>query len=456
MNSYIGKHILPDLLVMGRIGVLVDAPNFTGQSLADVPRDFRPYIYCYPVEQIPLLVESEVGSQSDFKAVLLTDQYSETNYLTGVSNTYQSYRYYYINDDTGFVNLQLLDKDGVENGPVIELRLKSIPFVMFDIGDSLIKDVCRHQVALMNLISSDTSYAIESNFPFLTKQVGNNNAGQHLKGEDEYAEVGLKKGLTYPRNSDRPQFVSPPTEPMKASLMLRKEIKDEVRELVSGAISDLGDEGTIESGLAAIGLELERGENRVAAYWATYEHNDIEDRDLPTIKYPEQWSLKTTDERIEEASKLSDTMYKVPGRKVKKEIAKLAAAALLRGKVKTEVLDEIMEDIDKVPYCTSDPKTIIAAKKQGLISDETGALALGGTPDEYKKAQEDQARRAAAIVAAQSDAAAARGNPDGSADPSSPDKEKEGASDAAGKLGGEREDGVRGEGEEIKDEGESI
>ena len=33
-------------------------------------------------------------------------------------------------------------------GPV-ELELTRIPFVLLDIGDSLIKDVCHHQIALL-------------------------------------------------------------------------------------------------------------------------------------------------------------------------------------------------------------------------------------------------------------------------------------------------------------------
>src|SRR3972149_3678542 len=80
MSSFIGKHILPDLLVMGRIGVLVDAPRVKGQTRADVPGGWRPSIYCYPVEQIPLVVESDSGKPSDFKAVLVVDNYQEANY----------------------------------------------------------------------------------------------------------------------------------------------------------------------------------------------------------------------------------------------------------------------------------------------------------------------------------------------------------------------------------------
>ena len=52
----------------------------------------------------------------------------------------------------------------------MELELTRIPFVLLDIGDSMIKDVVNHQIALLNLVSSDVNYALKSNFPFYIEQ----------------------------------------------------------------------------------------------------------------------------------------------------------------------------------------------------------------------------------------------------------------------------------------------
>ena len=56
--------------------------------------------------------------------------------------------------------------------------------MLLDIGDSIIKDVCDYQIALLNLLSSDVSYALRANFPFLVKQDDQFGAGDHLKQYD--------------------------------------------------------------------------------------------------------------------------------------------------------------------------------------------------------------------------------------------------------------------------------
>lgn len=446
MNAFLGKCVLPELLPMSRVGVLVDAPPFAGGTRADVPANFRPYVYTYPVERIKWAIEAEPEHESDFMAVLLRDEHRTADVRTGKFDVVESFLYYFIDESTGRVNVQRLDSNGtVEDSR--ELSLTAIPFVMFDIGSSLIEDAARHQIALLNLISSDTNYAIDTNFPFLTRQRDSKFEGEHLRGEDDKVEAGPKKGIWYGQAAERPQYIGPPTAPLLASLELRKELKDEIRELVSGAVAALGEEGTVDSGLAFIGLCLAHGENRIYDHWTAYEQLDPAERKRPEVIYPTTWSIKTEAERIEDASALADTMYKLPGRKVKKEIAKLVADKLLRGLVTSDVLAEVKSEIDAAPYCTSDPEIIIPAKEQGLMSADTGALALGGLPGEAEKAKQDQADRAAAIVAAQADADAARGNADGSVTPGeSPALEKEGSRDKSADLGGDGEPGVRGEG----------
>ena len=81
----------------------------------------------------------------------------------------------WINKETGFVNLQYYQSNGVPIEPngtpcptgehPLELKIKRIPFVLLDIGESLLKDAAHDQVAMLNLTSSDVSYAISQQLP---------------------------------------------------------------------------------------------------------------------------------------------------------------------------------------------------------------------------------------------------------------------------------------------------
>lgn len=456
MNAYLGSEVLADVLVMGRAGVLVDAPRINGVSQADVPKGWSPYLTTYPVEAMPILVPADNGDPSEYKAALLVDKFYTSDFGSGVYNVQTRYRWYYVNPDTGLVEIQMLDKvpsaDNVgtykiqKDGDSIKTKLSRIPLYVFDIGDSLIKDACSYQRALLNLTSSDTAYGTEANFPFLTRQRKNPEEGSHLDGENKTQQVGVKKGMSYEHGTERPGFINPSADPLRLSIELRRELKAEVRELISGQLQDLGEDGTIASGLAFIGLQFEKGENRIADDWAAFENEAV--RNTAIVKYPECWDVRQPKERIEEATALAETMYKVPGKVVKKEIAKLVADTLLRGRVETGKMDEIFKEIDAAEFCTSDPEIILQAKKEGLVSCETGTVALGFPKEEAEKAKKDQADRAAEIVKAQTDAAggAARGAPDLSKDPGSTSKAREGESDPSAKLGGANKPGVRGAG----------
>lgn len=446
MNNFIATKLLAELLVMGKVGVLIDAPRVKGATLADVPKDFRPYLNVYPRERIPIAVPAPVDSTSDFAAVLLHDTFVEIDHTTGGQTEVNRFRYYYLDPErANKVTVQEVKEDGTEAGPPFKTELTEIPFVMFDIGGSLIRDVCSHQIALLNMISSDSSYAIDSNFPFMVRQRGN--GANFLVGEEDEAEVGHKKGLFYDKNLNPPAFISPPTDPMKASLELRKELKTEVRELVTGAIADLGDDGTIDSGLAFIGQCLSEGENRVWDHWTAYESADPEKRKECIVSYPETWSLKTDQERIDEATALLELMNQLPGQKGKKEAAKRAYDKLYRGVLSPELIEQIKAEVDAAPYTTSNHEIIFGAVENGICGPETATLALGFNKEEAAKAQEAQAKRAEMIVAAQADAAggAARGAKDLSADPNSNKLARKGEADPAAKLGGEDDKGVRGE-----------
>jgi hypothetical protein len=495
MNGFLGIDILTELLVMGKVGVYVDMPQLEGPTLADIG-SARPYLYMYQVEDILAWSISKPEEPGEFQAVLLRDKGIDFTQhdmydIKMPGGEYERYRLIWIDTATGLVNVQFYDAEGVpttpdgepSDGTPIVLALKRIPFVVLDIGDSLLKDVSNHQAALLNLTSSDVAYALKSNFPFYTEQRDARAVGDHLKvtanpdgtamaggqrASDREITVGSSHGRTYDLKAERPKFIHPSPEPLEASIKLQEKLEDDIRKLVNLAVTNkigkratsaealkMSDQG-LEAGLSYIGLILESGERRLSQYWAAYEEVRTENRQIATIKYPDRYSLKTDQDRIDEAKKLAELMFKVPGRESKKELSKGIVTALLSGRVNTETLDEIFTEIDNADYSTSDPDTIIRAQEAGLCGDQVASIALGFKPDEYLQAREDHLDRATRILKAQTsikgaDNPAARGVGDLSDDPAREGvEERKAATDTT--LSDTAAKPVRGEGRANKED----
>lgn len=444
MNAFIGIDVLTELLIMGKVGVFIDAPRAQGETLADV-NGARPYLYRYKVEDILSWACTKPEDPMEFQALLLRDKgldYSshDIEAIELPSGEYERYRLLWIDRDDGFVRVQFydqegrpIDSDGNEQGieEPLTLALRHIPFVMLDIGDSLLKDVTKHQSALLNLTSSDVAYALKANFPFYTEMQDMRAVGDHLKhgvNPDGTAtsggqramgremNVGPTHGRIYDIRAERPGFIHPSPEPLEASMKLQEKLEDDIRKLVNLAVQNkvgrrvtsaeaakLSDQG-LEAGLSYIGLVLESGERKIVTHWAAYEERQLKKRQLATIKYPDRYSLKTDKDRIDEASSLSDLMFTVPGITVKKELSKDIVTSLLGGKIDVETMEKIFSEIDKADFTTSDPDVIIQSKEAGLVSEKTASMALGFAEDEYLQARKDHADRAARILLAQTSA----------------------------------------------------
>lgn len=444
MNAFVGIDVLTELLVMGKVGVFVDAPKSQGDTLADV-NGVRPYLYRYKVEDILSWSCTKPEEPTEFQALLLRDRGLDyiTHDLDAIelpSGEYERYRLLWIDKEDGFVRVQFYDVNGDPidsdgNEQLIEeptrLALRRIPFVLFDIGDSLLKDVVYHQAALLNLTSSDVAYALKANFPFYVEQQDMRAVGDHLKhgaNPDGTAttggqramgremRVGPTHGRIYDIRAQEPSFIHPSPEPLEASLKLQEKLEDDIRKLVNLAVQNkigrrvtsaealkMSDQG-LEAGLSYIGLVLESGERKLADHWAAYEERQVKNRNIATIKYPDRYSLKTDKDRIEEATDLAKLMFTVPGITVKKELSKDIVTSLLGGKIDVDTMDKIFTEIDKAEYTTSDPEVIIRSKEAGLVGEQTASMALGFSEDEYLQARKDHADRAARILLAQTSA----------------------------------------------------
>ena len=186
-------------------------------------------------------------------------------------------------------------------------------------------------------------------------------------------------------------------------------------------------------------------------------------RKIATIKYPDRYSLKTDQDRIDEATALSKLMSTVPGQTIKREISKSITQALLGGKVSVETIMMVNQEIDESVYTTSDPTTILAAVEAGLCGEQTGSMALGFGKEEHIQAKKDHAERAARVAQAQASVKgsnnsmggdpAARGVPDLSANPTgAPRQEKKQGRDRT--LHDSKRRRVRGQG--VKNPGSRL
>lgn len=453
MNAFLGMQVLSDLLVMGRIGVFVDNSAELSNTLAG--RQPSPYLYAYQVEDILSWSYMLPEEPSQFKSIMLRDSCINYDAKTLLpTQTYKRIRLLWVDDVTGKVNVQFYNEEGEEEGPPRALELERIPFVMLDIGESLIDGVCQHQKALLNLSSSDVNFAVKANFPVWVEQRDPREIGAHLKhsasedgtataggqgAADRDARVGVSQGIAYDMNSNPPQWIHPSPDPLEVSLKLQDKLEQDIRKLVNLAVLNLAtrasaeskslDNQGLEAGLSFIGLVMENAERQVAEYWAAYEERTASSRQVATIKYPDRYSLKSDVDRIDESTKLSKLVYAVPSRTAKREIGKNVVDTLLGGKVPPDVLKTINEEIDKADYTTSDPETIIKASERGLVSDQTASQALGFDEDEYVQAQKDHGERARRVAEAQASAKStsdmgARGVPDLSANPNAGEDEK--------------------------------
>lgn len=494
MNAFMGMDVLTELLVMGRVGIYIDNPvvtraDNTQPSLADV-EGVRPYLYLYQAEDILSWRCARPENPSEFQSLLLRDTCMNFDQDTLLPLTsFERFRLLWLNAESGKVNMQFLDgdgnvidRDGQTATGAIELNLDRIPFIMPSIGGSVLTDICQHQIALLNLGSSDVSYALKSNFPFYTEQQDIRGVGNHLKhnvapdgtaeagGQSSHLrqfDVGVTQGRAYDMKADRPGFIHPSSEPLLASMKLQQKLEQDIRKLINLAVQSMAtrasaesksmDNQGLEAGLSFIGLVLESAERRITDLWAAYENSNVSKRKIAVVKYPERYNLKDDADRVKEAKELSELIQSTPSKTARKEMWKNLVAVLLSGRVNVEKVDQINDEIEKANFTTSDPEIIIAAVEAGLAGEETASLALGFAQGEVDKARKDQASRIARIQAAQSSPdgggnlepgqAAARGNPDIDPDPTAAKKEKSDSQDPD--LQPNRKRRVRGRGRKV-------
>lgn len=444
MNKFIGQKVLPEMMVMGKVGVWVDMPELqAGATLADYNIAPHPYLYYFTCEDMVNWLTVVEDNEIYYTAVILRERRIVYDPLNGMPiGNVEVYRYARLIEDAGrtkvLVQIWEPDERNKDSDKLISeqiLDIPMIPLVVFDLGDSLMKALADYQIGLMNLASADLNYALQANFTFYTEsydpraeplymkkgpvsqsvdsaaplaQVANEQANT----TDDPAEmrVGITRGRRYPTGGTPPQFINPSSEPLKASMLKQEQMQMEMRRLLNLTLSNVApsrasaeakivDNQGLESGLSAIGLELQGGERQIAKIWNLYTATKAD----TNIIYPTSYSLKSDQQRIDETNKLKELQSAVPSKTFQKVVAKKVVCTLFEGELTHEVIDIINNEIDQANYVTSDPKTIQIAVELGLVQAKTASDALGfDGEEEVPIAQKEHADRIATIAQAQS------------------------------------------------------
>jgi hypothetical protein len=463
MDSFIGNEVILSLLTYGKIGVFVDKPLQLGIPTRAETLSNHPYLYTY---EAPAIRSWKYNNQNVLTHVLLHDVVDVIDNRTGLVTDRES-RFRLLRLTEQGVEVRFFNEAGLPAPAVLDLleidtelpptedalilNLPRIPFVIAEISESLLQDIADYQIALLNLGSADINYAMKSNFPFYTEQytpqsdLGGMVRQAGATGEDDQAQTantkavgtGVTQGRRYPKGVERPGFINPSSEPLKVSMEKQRELREEMRHLVNLALNSLRsrsaeskkeDSRGKEEGLSAIGIELETLERHIAAIWNLYETRG--NGTPAVVVYPKNYSLKTDQERIDEADSLNQQIPKTPSNTLRKELSKESAEILVGHKVSADTMDKINTEIDAAPVIATDPEVIRMDAEAGLVGKETASKARGYPDGEVEKANVDHIDRLSRIAIAQSDAKT-RGVDDLQGDPNSVRRAREGENETA-------------------------
>ncbi len=427
ISNYLGTVVLDELLTMARVGIWVDN---TSQGDTRATKS-QPYLTMFQVEDIRAWDDLQNPTSILLRETLLS--HSDHGLAIGNATKYRLAKQVYFDQlDEEFVEAEkiaqfqgtkvyveiLSDIDVVEDK--FFLDLPKIPIVVMEISQSLLKDVADYQIALLNLASSDMNYALKSNFPFYTEQYSpGEEFMKKAQGDDESTEgdgqgVGVSKGRRYSKGMERPQFIAPPTEPLKVSMEKQEQLKREIRLLVNLSLSNISptrssreskeaDNQALEAGLSYIAQELERAENLIAGFWSEY----LNSTETFSVTYPDHYSLKSDEQLLKEANDDLDLAAKVNAPTAKKALVKRAVSKALRNALTAKQLKAVESEIDSAEIVITDPEQLREDVELGLVSTESASKAMTYPDGEASKAKEERVERLAATALAQSEAAAA-------------------------------------------------
>jgi len=426
MNQFIGNNVLDEMLYLKYVGVFVDMPTLPQSATkADVPTTLHPYCYIYRREDILAWKEED----KILKSVLLYFE-EDIEQFGLTSGRIKKYRHLQLTD--GGVVETIYDQNSDELSNKL-IDLPEIPFYRAEISQSLLHDIAAQQNTLLNLASSDNHYCMESNFPFYIEQydpatdaldnLPTNSVAEDERRENEElttlvknVDVGPTRGRRYSKGMDAPEFIHPSPEPLKASMSKQTSIRDEMRTLlhlglggVTNTHAAANDRG-LNYGLKAIGDELEKLERFITRMWSYYMGTKA-----GSIHYPEDYTLKTPEERIKEAEQLLVILKASPSKTFQREMQKKIVNLLFSTGVDYEKISEMLTEIQESNILFVDPESLIDDVEAGLVTTTEASKIRGYPEGEAKKAGLQRIERAAATLLAQKRVASEASDPEGAA-----------------------------------------
>lgn len=433
INSFVVLEIIPLLLTQGKRFVVVDAPALGVPGVTRAEDDGAPYLYALNAEN---MLSWAYDIDGNFTAVLMELQRELIDAASGLAyGVEQMFRYMRIvpegpvDDPDGLslngpgVFVKTMDKGGKLLEEARVLPIDRIPIVEFRLVASLMGEIAEHQIALLNLASTDMDFLWRGNFPIYTEQVPKATAGIRPRGTKASQEgagatedsvqnresgtdpnsrqrrVGIAKGLIYRDGTERPDFIAPGVDNLKASMEKQEALVKDIRVLVDLALvslsakaveqsgaSKMADRVGEEAGLAYIGRALEAGEREMAELWHMM-NGESEKRVV--ITYPANYTLKTQEERIEEAEKMSALRSKVRSPEYRKIVDARVAEILLKPVTTPEELEMVQTEIRTSEFIDDDKERadIIGRDNAlGLVSNETASRMRGYADGESEKA----------------------------------------------------------------------
>ncbi|MDE1971206.1 MAG: hypothetical protein KGI50_06570 [Patescibacteria group bacterium] len=453
MNYFLTTEVLPELLVMSKVGIYVDMDRTPAANLQESYTK-RPYLYIYKAEQIRSWT-ADADNHGVLNTLLLEDSnYDFDDHFLLPIETVKRYRYYWREDNKCYC--QIYDTGSQPVGDVIELGIGQIPFHLTYLSSSMMEDICDYQIALLNMASSDVQFARQANFPMyvekydvaadMTANLRQATSGDLFPQDHPYAvprdgtsegadrshamykEAGIMNGRRFPQGIDYPEWIQPSGESLTSSMAKQEQMKEEIRTLLYLGLANLQptrqsaeskgmDIKQEENGFNVIGHELLLLERKILEFWQAYENI----KDPFTIKYPTNYDLKTTQERIDEATAYALQIESAPSLTYKKELCKMIASVLLSPRISHDRLLEIYKEIDAVDFITT-PAQLLLDVEAGITSAEFASLNRGYPEGVVEKANEEKAERARIVAQAQAAVTApenpgARGLADLSVDP---------------------------------------
>lgn len=470
VNTFLGEQVIAELLVMARVGTFIDMPPLQGPSLVDSYK-LRPYLYRYRTEEIQSWCFVP-GKIDEYQSVLLCDWVDKLDESSGLPcGSWKRWRHCWL--EGGVCHVRFYDEQNRcvnMSGSPYEgeyiLPIPFIPFVCGELTESLMKNVANHQVALLNMESSDVNYSIFANYPRYIEQ-GNPNdfadfvrgpgedgtAADASRGRDKEIKSGTIQGRQIAIGADA-KFIHPSSEPIRASMDKQKNLKDDIRSLIHLSLSNVKgkmasaeskgfDQQGLEAGLSYVGLELQRMERKIATYWAALENS----KQVAQITYPRKWQIQSDEDRRKDAEHLRELRDDVPSKTYQRAISKQIALIMVSDKVSPTEIDTINAEIDKAEGITSDPEVLVAEVTAGILDRRRAAVLAGHPKEAADDAETEHIKRATEIAVAQADATSdpqARGVDDLSSNPNAGREEKAASRDTT--LDNDVKSKVRGEG----------